>query len=120
MRTNRLDATIFTSASLIALAFGGKPDNAVTLALPHPDGEPDEFAGIWRNADDTVRLCLGEDWSYEGRIAGRRRSAKGVYRPDGAGLMLSDESGLRTRVEPAEYGLQMAGHQLFKVAERRG
>ncbi|OJF12570.1 hypothetical protein [Couchioplanes caeruleus] len=120
MRTSDLDATIFTSASLLALAFGGKSDDAVRLSQPRPDGRPDDYAGYWRNADDTVRLVLGEDWSYEGKVAGRRRNAKGTYRPDGAGLLLSDESGLRTRVEPAEYGLEMAGHQLFKVAERCG
>ncbi|GGQ69343.1 hypothetical protein [Couchioplanes azureus] len=118
MRTKDLDATIFTSASLLALAFGGKPDDAVTLSQPRPDGRPGDYAGYWRNADDTVRLWLAEDWSYEGKIAGRRRSAKGTYRPDGDGLLLSDETGLRTRVERAEYGLEMAGHLLHKVADR--
>ncbi|MFI5494437.1 hypothetical protein [Actinoplanes sp. NPDC051859] len=115
MRTDSLDATIFTSASLLALASVGEAGDAVATAAPRPTGRPGEYAGHWRSADDTVRLFLAEDWSFEGAVAGRRRGARGTYRIDGAGLMLSDDSGLRTRVERGEYCLEMAGHQLFKV-----
>src|SRR5690349_11354135 len=114
MRTQRVDATIFSTASLLALAFGGT-ETIKGGSLPRPAGPPEGFAGLWRNADGTVRLCLGEDWSYEGSVAGRRRSARGTYRRDSAGLVLSDESGLRTRVVVADDGLEMAGHQLYKA-----
>ena len=113
MRTNNVDATIFGTAPLLALALGGSDD--LRHAPERPAEPPEGFTGLWRNADGTVRLCLAADWSYEGRVAGRRRSSRGTYRPDGAGLVLSDESGLRTPVVVAEYGLEMAGHQLFKA-----
>lgn len=76
MQTNRVDATIFGTASLLALALGGNDE-----PQPAPGGPanpPEGFTGLWRNADGTVRLCLAADWSYEGRVAGRRRSARHV------------------------------------------
>ena len=114
MRTNRVDATIFDTASLLALALGGAGDE-VHAGGDRPASPAEAFTGRWLNADGTVRLCLGADWSYEGTVAGRRRSAKGTYRPDGAGLLLSDESGLRTPVAVADHGLEMAGHQLYRA-----
>jgi hypothetical protein len=108
-----LSTTIFGTASLLALALSGTDTLEVTLA--HPATPPAGFVGFWQNADGSVRLCLGEDGSYEGRVAGRRRSAKGTYHPSGAGVVLRDESGLRTPVTLATDGLEMAGHQLFKV-----
>lgn len=114
MRIDHVDATIFSTASLLSLAFGGT-DKIDGSFLPRPAGPPEGFAGFWRNADGTVRLCLAEDWSYEGKVAGRRRSARGTYRRDDAGLVLSDETGLRTRIAVGEDGLEMAGHQLFKA-----
>ncbi|WP_199516965.1 hypothetical protein [Nucisporomicrobium flavum] len=114
MRDIRVDTTIFGTASLLALALGGAED-ALRPEPERPDGPPEGFTGLWRNADGTVRLCLAADWSYEGSVAGRRRSAKGTYRREGSLLELSDESGLRTPVVVAEYGLEMAGHQLYKA-----
>ncbi|MFI7602694.1 hypothetical protein [Actinoplanes sp. NPDC049681] len=114
MRIDRVDATIFPTTSLLALAFGDA-DKIDRITLPRPAGPPEGFAGFWRNADGTVRLCLAEDWSYEGKVAGRRRSARGTYRRDDEGLVLSDESGLRTRIAVGDGRLEMAGHQLFKA-----
>jgi len=113
MRTHRVDATIFGTASLLALALGGADDD-VRHAMDRPADPPEGFSGLWRNTDGTVRLCLGADWSYEGQVEGRHRSARGTYRPAGAGLLLSDESGLSTPVVVAGHGLEMAGHHLFK------
>lgn len=114
MRPTRVDATIFGTASLLALAFGDAGDE-MRSTPDRPAQPPQGFTGLWRNADGTVRLCLASDWSYEGRVAGRHRRARGTYRPDGAGLLLSDESGLSTPVLVGEYGLEMAGHQLFRA-----
>ena len=114
MRPDRVDATIFGTASLLALALSGAGDE-VRMAPDRPAHPPEGFTGLWRNADGTVRLCLASDWSYEGRVAGRHRGARGTYRLDGAGLLLIDESGLNTPVVVAEHGLEMAGHQLFKA-----
>ncbi|MEV4703703.1 hypothetical protein [Actinoplanes sp. NPDC049316] len=114
MRTVPVDTTIFGTASLLALALGGA-ENALRPEPHRPDGPPEGFTGLWRNADGTVRLCLAADWSYKGSVAGRRRGAKGTYRREGAHLLLSDESGLRTPVLVAEDGLEMAGHQLYKA-----
>ncbi|MEV4637796.1 hypothetical protein AB0J80_10620 [Actinoplanes sp. NPDC049548] len=114
MRTSHVDATIFPTAALLALAFGGT-EKIHGGPLPLPAEPAEDFAGLWRTADGTVRLSLSEDWSYEGSIAGRRRSARGTYRRDSGGLVLNDESGLRTRVVLAEDALEMAGHQLYKA-----
>ncbi|BCJ52733.1 hypothetical protein Asp14428_42080 [Actinoplanes sp. NBRC 14428] len=114
MRTDRVDATIFSTASLLTLAFGGAEDFSAGLP-PRPDGPPEGFAGFWRTADGSVRLYLAEDWSYEGTVAGRRRGARGTYHRDADGIVLRDESGLRTRIMPAGDGLEMAGHQLFRA-----
>ncbi|WP_305787626.1 hypothetical protein [Symbioplanes lichenis] len=105
--------TIFGSASLLTLALSGTDTLEVTLT--HPATPPAGFVGFWQNADGSVRLCLAEDGSFEGRVAGRRRAARGTYHPEGAGVLLRDESGLRTPVNRAADGLEMAGHQLFKV-----
>lgn len=115
MRTHRVDATIFGATSLLALALGGvAPERVAAPTRPAPD-DPDALVGIWLSADNTVRLHLAADWSYRGSVAGRQRAAKGTYRPEGAGLVLRDETGLRTPVAVAEDGLEMAGHQLFRA-----
>ncbi|GAA2491613.1 hypothetical protein [Winogradskya humida] len=111
----RVDTTIFGTASLLTLAFGGSADIPVPLNPPRPDGPPVGFVGFWQNADGSVRLCLAEDWSYEGRVEGRRRAAKGTYSPYDGGLVLRDESGLRTPVLVADDRLEMAGHQLHRA-----
>ena len=115
MRTPRVDATIFGAASLLTLALGGVA--AERIAAPLPTGAEDAavLAGVWLSADHTVRLRLGADWSYLGRVEGRHRVAKGTYRPEGAGLVLRDDTGLRTPVAVAEDVLEMAGHQLFRA-----
>lgn len=107
-------ATIFGTSSLLTLALGGSGDT-VEFTPPRPGTPPEGFVGFWQNADGSVRLCLGGDGSYEGRIAGRRRSARGVYHLAGEGVVLRDESGLRTPVTVAADYLEMAGHQLYKV-----
>lgn len=107
-------ATIFGTSSLLTLALGGSGD-ALAFTLPRPGTPPDGFVGFWQNADGSVRLCLAGDGSYEGRVAGRRRSARGVYHLAGDDLVLRDESGLRTAVTVAADALEMAGHQLHKV-----
>lgn len=114
MRTHRVDATIFGATSLLALALGGVAPERLTVARPVAPGEPDPLVGLWLSADHTVRLQLAADWSYQGSVAGRQRAARGTYRPEGAGLVLRDETGLRTPVAVAEDGLEMAGHQLFR------
>jgi hypothetical protein len=113
--TPRVDATIFGTASLLTLALGGVAPER--LGAPEPVGGEEEtaMAGLWLSADHTVRLELGTDWSYESRVQGRRRAAKGTYRPAGPGLVLRDETGLRTPVTVAENGLEMAGHLLSRV-----
>ncbi|MFI5934965.1 hypothetical protein [Actinoplanes sp. NPDC051494] len=114
MRTPKIDTTIFGTAALLTLAFGGN-ETTVPVITPHPDGPPDGFVGFWRNEDGSVRLCLAEDWSFEGHVEGRRRTAKGTYHPNGGGLVLRDESGLRTPVTVADDGLEMAGHLLVRA-----
>jgi hypothetical protein len=116
MRTDRFDATIFGTGSLLALALGGASEKTLEANLPQPSGPPTGFAGIWRNADGSVRLYLDKDWSYEGHVEGRDRSARGTYHPDGGGLLLQDESGLRTQITVGTDGLEMAGHRLYKAA----
>jgi len=115
MRTHRVDATIFGATPLLALALGGVAPERITAPGPAAPGEPDPLVGIWVSADHTVRLQLAADWSYRGSVAGRRRAARGTYRPEGAGLVLWDETGLPTPVAVAEDALEMAGHQLFRV-----
>ena len=111
----RVDATIFGTASLLTLALGGVAPEQLAAPVPVAGAEETTLAGLWLSADHTVRLELGTDWSYESRVQGRRRAAKGTYRPAGTGLVLRDSSGLRTPVAVAGDGLEMAGHQLFRV-----
>ena len=116
MRTPRVDTTIFGATSLLTLALGGVAPEQ--LAVPVPAADEDEAAalvGVWLSADQMVRLQLASDWSFLGSVAGRHRTAKGTYRSEGAGLVLRDESGLRTPVAVADDGLEMAGHQLFRA-----
>ena len=113
MRTPRVDATIFGAASLLALPFGRVATKR--LAAPEPAASAASLVGVWLSADRTVRLQLGADGSYRGSVQGRHRPATGTYGPEGSGLVLRDDTGLRTPVTVAGYGLEMAGHQLFKA-----
>ena len=115
MRTSRVDATIFGTASLLALTLGGVGAERLAASVPAAGEEVAGLAGIWISADRTVRLQLRADGSYRGSVAGRHRTATGTYRPEGAGLVLHDDTGLRTPVTVAEYALERAGHQLFKA-----
>ena len=110
----RVDTTIFGTSALLTLAFGGSA-TPVQITMPRPEGPPDGHVGFWRNEDGSVRLCLAEDWSFEGHIEGRRRPAKGTYHPYGEGLVLRDESGLRTPITVADDALEMAGHRLVRA-----
>lgn len=115
MPTHRVDATIFGAASLLTLALGGVAAEQLAGPVPVGSGQEAALVGIWLSADNTVRLQLGADWSYRGRVEGRQRAAKGTYRPEGPGLVLRDETGLRTPVTVADDSLEMAGHHLFRV-----
>jgi hypothetical protein len=115
MTRSRVDMTIFGAADLLTLALGGVAPEQLAVAVPVAADEEPALAGTWLSADSTVWLRLGPDWSYLGCVEGRHRAAKGTYRPDGAGLLLRDETGLRTPVTVAGDGLEMAGHQLFRV-----
>ncbi|MGW4940623.1 Atu4866 domain-containing protein [Actinoplanes sp. NPDC004185] len=115
MRTPRVDTTIFGATSLLTLALGGVAPEQLTAPVPVASGHAEAVAGLWLSADKTVRLRLDADWSYLGRVAGRHRAAKGTYRPEGTGLVLRDDTGLRTPVTVADDVLEMAGHQLFRA-----
>ncbi|MFI7539786.1 Atu4866 domain-containing protein [Actinoplanes sp. NPDC049599] len=115
MRNHRVDATIFGAAPLLALALGGVAPERLAAPVPAGTGDAAPLVGVWRSADSTVKLRLDADWSYLGSVEGRHRAARGTYRPQGSGLVLRDETGLRTPVTVAEDVLEMAGHQLFKA-----
>jgi hypothetical protein len=115
MRTPRVDATIFGTASLLALPLGGAAPERLTARVPVASVDAAALVGSWLSPDRTVRLQLGADGSYRGSVEGRHRPATGTYRPEGAGLVLRDDSGLRTPVTVAGHRLEMAGHQLFKA-----
>jgi hypothetical protein len=115
MRSSPKDTTIFGAASLLTLALGGVAAEQLAVAVPAVADDATALAGVWLSADSTVRLQLGADWSYLGSVAGRHRAAQGTYRPEGAGLVLRDVTGLRTPVTVADDALEMAGHQLFKA-----
>lgn len=116
MRTQRVDATILPAEQLLALALGGTPAEhfGVRTRPPAAAEQAWTLSGAWRNADNTVRLQLAGDWSYLAHVAGRDRCVWGTYEAVGTGLLLRDESGLRTPVTVSEDGLEMAGHQLFR------
>ena len=108
----RVDTTVLDAAALLAIAMGRLPSDAagrglatarMTLAAP---------VGAWRNADGTVRLDVRTDGTYASKVAGRKRTARGTYRVEGATLTLADDSGLRTPVTVRDGVLEMAGHRL--------
>ena len=115
MRTSRVDATILGAASLFALPLGGAGRERLAAPVPVPSDDAAALVGVWLTADRTVRLQLRADLTYRSRVEGRHRTATGSYRPEGTGLVLQDDTGLRTPVTVAGYALEMAGHQLFKA-----
>ena len=115
MQTPRVNATIFESSALLALVFSGIDELAPPLTEQSTGDIARPLAGVWANPANTVQLHLGDDGSYESSVAGRSTISKGVYGPDGTGVLLRDESGLRIPVVVTENGLEMAGHRLFRV-----
>ena len=122
-RGPRIDATILGAASLLALAvytaggtaeITGRFQNVQTPAVVMADGVA-AYVGVWLSADDAVRLDVSADGTYERSIVGRKKSARGLYRVQGAGLLLVDDSGIRTTVTGSKCGLEMAGYQLAKI-----
>jgi hypothetical protein len=122
MRTHRgprIDATILGAASLLALAMGpGMPDTGTsapgTQSVVGTGTAAADLVGEWVSPDGTVRLNLGADGRYDRSLAGRARPAHGTYRLDGSGLLLRDDSGLRTDVTVQTDALELAGHRLLR------
>jgi hypothetical protein len=107
-----LDTTVLGAASLLALALGADTAAAPGPLRPARPGRPRRPVGVWRTADGAVSLDIKTDGTYAGKVAGRRRAAQGTYDLDGAGMTLSDDSGLRTPVALHDGALEMAGHRL--------
>lgn len=122
MRTHRgprIDATILGAASLLALAMGpGVSETGAsapgTQAVVGTAIAATDLVGEWISTDRTVRLTLRADGRYDRSLAGRARPAHGTYRVEGAGLLLRDDSGLRTAVTFHEGALELAGHRLLR------
>jgi Agrobacterium tumefaciens protein Atu4866 len=124
LRRQRVDATVLGAATILALAMGGGPQATVPTerfetAEPPADATSqtgaERYVGVWMSEDDTVRLDIAADGSYERSVAGRKRSARGVYRVSGTDLLLRDESGVRTTVTTGDHWLQMAGYRLTRI-----
>jgi hypothetical protein len=118
-RGPRIDATILGAASLLALAMGpGVSDVAAppggTQSVVGTGTVAADLVGAWVSSDRTVRLNLRADGRYDRGVAGRVRSAHGTYRMNGTGLLLRDDSGLRTFATIHEDAIEMAGHRLLR------
>ena len=108
----RDDATVLDANALLTLMMGGqpaergpKPARVATLAP----------VGFWLSQDGSVQLEIRTDGTYDGKVAGRKRRARGTYHIDGAMMTLSDqESGMHTPVTLYDGELEMAGHRLFR------
>ena len=111
-----VDTAVLDAAALFAIAMGGQAAETpgtpadrpakVTVSAP---------VGVWLSADGTVRLDIKTDGTYAGKVAGRKRPARGTYDLTGRTLTLSDDSGLRTPVAVGEGVLEMAGHRLGRA-----
>ena len=110
-----LDTTVLGAASLLALALGTEPAAVTGTPRPASSTRTRRPVGVWRTADGAVCLDIKTDGTYAGKVAGRRRAAHGTYDLDGAGMTLSDVSGLRTPVALHDGALEMAGHRLNLV-----
>jgi|tagenome__1003787_1003787.scaffolds.fasta_scaffold20865588_2 hypothetical protein len=110
-RDPHVDTTVLGATSLLALALGGADRAGRPGASPSgiPASAP---VGVWLSTDGTVRLDIRTDGTYAGKVAGRKRTANGTYRVDGATMTLRDDSGLRTPVALYDGTLEMAGHRL--------
>jgi hypothetical protein len=122
-RCPRIDATILGAAALLALGTGTRATAEATehFRMPPPaavavsqDGAAG-YVGVWMSADDTLRLDIAADGTYERSVLGRKKSALGYYHVDGTSLQLRDDSGVRTTVTSANGKLKMAGYELART-----
>src|SRR4051794_7061702 len=121
LRRQRIDATVLGAATILALAMGGGPQSTVPTerfetaeppAVATSEAGAQRFVGVWMSEDDTVRLDVAADGSYERSVAGRRESARGVYHTSGTALLLCDEGGVGTTVTIGDGWLEMAGYRM--------
>ena len=110
--TAHVDTTVLDAAALLAIAMGNMPADTLTGGLPPTATARPAPVGAWRSADGAVRLDIRTDGTYAGKVAGRRRAARGTYRVEGATMTLADDSGLCTAVTLRDDVLEMAGHRL--------
>jgi Agrobacterium tumefaciens protein Atu4866 len=120
-RGMRIDTIVLGAATLLALIMGSSgttPTRQLQFA-PAPVAVAKTgaaaYAGIWLSADDTVRLDLSADLTYERSIVGRRATAIGTYAISGDTLELHDSSGLRTTATSIGGRLEMAGYRLSRI-----
>ncbi|HEV7965482.1 MAG TPA: hypothetical protein VGP57_23250, partial [Actinoplanes sp.] len=78
VRATRFNPTVLGTASLLALAVGGREHPPMPAPTP-TSTEGMDLAGVWLSADGTIRLNLRPDGTYGSSVAGRRRSARGSY-----------------------------------------
>jgi hypothetical protein len=119
-RGPRIDAAVLGAASMLALVMIGSGTTPARLQFaPAPMAAAmtgaAAFAGVWLSADDTVRLDLSTDLTYERSIVGRRATAVGTYAISGETLQLRDSSGLQTTATSVGGGLEMAGYRLSRI-----
>ncbi|WP_127500041.1 Atu4866 domain-containing protein [Actinoplanes solisilvae] len=107
-----VDTTVLDAAALFALVVGrGSTPVGSGAGLP-PRITAAAPVGAWHSAGGTVHLDIKTDGTYAGRVAGRKRRARGTYSVEGGVLALRDESGLRTPVTVGDGVLEMAGFVL--------
>ncbi|MGK5680455.1 Atu4866 domain-containing protein [Actinoplanes sp. URMC 104] len=108
-----VDTTVLDAAALLTLALRARPARQPGPVGRTPSSGPvTPPVGAWLSADGTVRLDIRTDGTYAGKVAGRKRPARGTYHLEGGTLTLSDRSGLHTPVVVGDGVLQMAGHLL--------
>jgi hypothetical protein len=112
-----VDFTVLDAAALLAIAMGGNSELGSSPGGIRPKVMTGAaVVGAWRSPDGVVQLRLRTDGTFAGEVAGRRRSARGTYRMDGAEVVLhDDDSGINTPVHVHEGELEMAGHRLLPV-----
>ncbi|GAA0523721.1 hypothetical protein GCM10010172_00100 [Paractinoplanes ferrugineus] len=102
------------AAALLTLMMGGQPAVRGPKSALVRTSAP---VGFWLSQDGTVQLEIKTDGTYDGKVAGRKRRARGTYHIDGALMTLSDQdSGMHTSVTLYDGELEMAGHRLGPVA----
>ena len=112
-----VDTAVLDAAALFAIAMGGQvAEQPGTPGHKPPKITVSAPVGVWLSADGTVRLDIKTDGTYAGKVAGRKRPARGTYELAGRTLTLNDDSGLHTPVAVGEGVLEMAGHRLGRAA----